>query len=883
MGDGEFPLQREVHRVLADHGALTKILQRRRVEIPEWSLVLQHPSLITRGSGGQGFVVQPLVVRRGGGHRASPGSPAACADRNAGNGTRRGNARDAAAGTQRPESGNSSGAGLVFSQEGDENTAALRIAETRCHHARRRLGARLALQLRESAGRVLAVRAGGVGGGGTNVSAAEVHSDPVRRVARVTQFRASPIILPTRSNSAFGVEATSEAAAFSGVGEPKRSVTSLGAHISAASDKAGPTRPAALPPVRPHLLLPPDDGDFGVTLLDGTVTGASPDTPGTDERGQSSKLFSSNELGGSSHGLRKQQSSFFRFTQPDDIDRPREQTSLPLVNFAVASATSSEVRPSVAFPFLPPLRDGCVDSPFGAPTKGRKQGSPLDGNRSSDSDGEGRKGSSDRPSLLLTNSGGPVARALRRKTMELCTFVASDGDRTRGPSVSSEQPFGTSMFSPRRDSTTYQFSSGRNSAADANAGRESLSVASPTTGARHAGATSVGGAAAALRGVHRLLRLAEGGGGQRGARGARPPRRKRRASRDGNGGGGSDGDDDGDASDDGSGAKNASLGAAANSQAPGALALRPEGEVRGLAVRALQPGYVGPVAAKATVERLSAVASHQQFLLALRGGADGFFGRCDRALERQQSDRRVKYRKKYAALDIGGEPLPFRATPAAVLHHVERVITLDERQSHREEEFTRELSGFNAVRAHCEECYRHPQVTALLSSAATLIAIDRPSPSPALYFAHVFSVLAPADLLFHDVMAASLHLATLFGVPHPEVVAAARSKANRFVAARIADLDKTLTPIMLASMVHGGGGHPPSGQPVVAVTAAPPTVPPSGHLAASPHGSGVGFLQPSHLQAAALAPSGSFLMPGLTPVASSMRYLTAERGDVADA
>ena len=191
-------------------------------------------------------------------------------------------------------------------------------------------------------------------------------------------------------------------------------------------------------------------------------------------------------------------------------------------------------------------------------------------------------------------------------------------------------------------------------------------------------------------------------------------------------------------------------------------------------------------------EPVSTTVTHTQYLLKSRADASAFYNKALVKVENRAVERRLKYWKKFKALSLTGPPLPFHATPAAILHHVEKVITRDERLSNRQEEYDREKAWFDQLRSYCAENYSHPTVQKMLNKAGTFIALDKPSPEPQQFFTHILTMVKPTEILSSDVSSASIHIGKVFNVPKVDVIASRRKEARGFIADRTEDLGQEL-------------------------------------------------------------------------------------------
>jgi hypothetical protein len=177
----------------------------------------------------------------------------------------------------------------------------------------------------------------------------------------------------------------------------------------------------------------------------------------------------------------------------------------------------------------------------------------------------------------------------------------------------------------------------------------------------------------------------------------------------------------------------------------------------------------------------SKLRTHPHFQAELYARGDSFHQGARDRFARKQQEQRPKYDKKYRALDVGGAPLPFHATPAAILHHVEAVIQRDERASSRADKYASQLAELQDIAAYLQAHARHPKVATMLEITSGLFGPDRPDPGQEHLFGQTFAALEDSDFLFHDVVDACVHIGAAYGVGEKAIIDHARSRAGRFI------------------------------------------------------------------------------------------------------
>ena len=290
----------------------------------------------------------------------------------------------------------------------------------------------------------------------------------------------------------------------------------------------------------------------------------------------------------------------------------------------------------------------------------------------------------------------------------------------------------------------------------------------------------------------------------------------------------------------------------------------------------LWSGLSGPLAAK--------LVTHGDFRTDMLASLDQFLEKSLTSLDRRHQERGRRFARKYDAFSLGGgrrsptsaDPLPgadpvrqspssssmgsgtlpaissapprpaarahlrFYATPAAILRHVEHVVSRDQNgDSNRGERFDRELQWLDDLKLYSKMNYRHPLAKRVIASACTCYASDRltatsPAPDGDDYRHFVLGEVQPDEFLFTEVVSVCLHLAPLFGVSRADAVAMIRTKASRFIDDRGAsELQPTLDSITLLALspnnvalgtaghTEKGGGNAARRGPNVAATSAP--------------------------------------------------------------
>lgn len=249
----------------------------------------------------------------------------------------------------------------------------------------------------------------------------------------------------------------------------------------------------------------------------------------------------------------------------------------------------------------------------------------------------------------------------------------------------------------------------------------------------------------------------------------------------------------------------------------------------------MAPDYVPPAPeVPQEVQTLSSkLVSHPKFRMEMTAASDKFYNTALHRFDRRVHDQVTKYEKKYAALDVSGAALPFRATAAAVLHHVEAVIRRDERMSARQDAFDAELRKLDEVRTFVAQSYIHPSVFGMLRAAEGYFRFDRAMPGPSDFFDQIISTVDDADFLFDDVVSGAVHIATLFGVQERAVIQHVRGRAAHFIHDRPTQLERALQHIEGSTVPSsskagsprlpaGGRGKPSSKTPLPTVGANPP-------------------------------------------------------------
>jgi hypothetical protein len=129
-------------------------------------------------------------------------------------------------------------------------------------------------------------------------------------------------------------------------------------------------------------------------------------------------------------------------------------------------------------------------------------------------------------------------------------------------------------------------------------------------------------------------------------------------------------------------------------------------------------------------ELSSKLRSHPQFRMTMLLSSDKFYTSSKDTLGRKATEQKAKFDKKYRALDVGGAPLPFHATAAAILHHVDAVIHRDEHLSSRRDRHERRLEGLRELQTYLVQATHHPKVLKMLEFTRGYYAIDKPDPTP---------------------------------------------------------------------------------------------------------------------------------------------------------
>lgn len=202
--------------------------------------------------------------------------------------------------------------------------------------------------------------------------------------------------------------------------------------------------------------------------------------------------------------------------------------------------------------------------------------------------------------------------------------------------------------------------------------------------------------------------------------------------------------------------------------------------------------------------------THAGFMLNLSDNYDSLLKRSLSRLDRKMVECRFKYWKKYVALDLHGGNLPFYATPTSILHHVERVITRDERITTRQEEYEKEIKFFHQLRTYIESNFQHPLVIEMLRVAESFLRPDRPSPKAEQFFAGVLPMLRAEDCLINEVVSASIHIGKVFSVSKNDVIEALRRHARSYVVSHHLELvqfikkcnDEHVPPVVLDSATN---------------------------------------------------------------------------------
>jgi hypothetical protein len=172
--------------------------------------------------------------------------------------------------------------------------------------------------------------------------------------------------------------------------------------------------------------------------------------------------------------------------------------------------------------------------------------------------------------------------------------------------------------------------------------------------------------------------------------------------------------------------------------------------------------------------------------------SEQFFAECFAELDRHNADRKKKYLKKYAALNLK-EVLPFRASGAAILHHVERIIVREDRESTWREEHAAAVRQMQEIEAYCSEHFTNPHSKALLAETRTILVSEETVPTAAMFSSRLLRVVPPTSLLLDEVVTTASHLSSLFLVSKPQAVAAIRDLAARFVEDHTVELEAQLS------------------------------------------------------------------------------------------
>jgi hypothetical protein len=214
--------------------------------------------------------------------------------------------------------------------------------------------------------------------------------------------------------------------------------------------------------------------------------------------------------------------------------------------------------------------------------------------------------------------------------------------------------------------------------------------------------------------------------------------------------------------------------------------------------------YRPPETTKSVVvpELSSKLRSHPKFRLRMVEGNNSFYASTRDELHRKANEQKSKFDKKYRALDVGGDPLPFRATAVAILHHVEAVIQRDEKLSSRQDRFDRHLDGLRDLRAYLTHATHHPKVLEMFDVTVRFFGVDKAAPTPDQFFHETLRVLDDLDFLFHDVLEGAVHIATVYGVSEQDVVAHARTRAARFIHDRPTQLLAAMQDTEARTFVH---------------------------------------------------------------------------------
>lgn len=210
-----------------------------------------------------------------------------------------------------------------------------------------------------------------------------------------------------------------------------------------------------------------------------------------------------------------------------------------------------------------------------------------------------------------------------------------------------------------------------------------------------------------------------------------------------------------------------------------------------------------PFAAPAGGGKLPPIEGYSNVVCSAYRQSDKFLAECMSLIDRRSTERKKKYLKKYAALNLNS-PLPFYATGAAILHHVERIIVREDRESTWREEHKAAVKLFREIETYCVEQFTNPLSLELLRETRTILLDEQTVPAAPMYPSRLLKLLPPTALLLDEVVTVASHLAALYHVTRNEAVAFIRERAASFVE----DHTRQLEAKLARSAVVGPNGGP---------------------------------------------------------------------------
>ena len=203
--------------------------------------------------------------------------------------------------------------------------------------------------------------------------------------------------------------------------------------------------------------------------------------------------------------------------------------------------------------------------------------------------------------------------------------------------------------------------------------------------------------------------------------------------------------------------------------------------------------------------KLPPIEGYSNLMCATYKESDAFLTSCMSQIERRNADRKKKYLKKFAALNLSVH-LPFHATANAILHHVERLIVKEDRESTWREEHDAALKLFREIELYCRQHFSNPQSLELLRETRCILVDEQTVPEAPMFNARLMKLLPPTSFLLDEVVTVASHLSVLYGVSKGEAIEYIRERASSFVEDHTVDLVSQLNLATATTPIGGGGG-----------------------------------------------------------------------------